>query len=231
MTETEDGTSTLTPNQKGAIAEAAIEKEAVKLGLVVARPNLDARYDLIFDTGESLLRVQCKWGNLSTRECVVKVNLVSSWCTPTGYARSTYQAGEVDLFAVYCHELDSCYLLEAAGLAGRRAIHLRLSEPRNSQRACVNLASDFAFDGAIAQSEERLRGTQEAAGSSPASSTSSASAEVVGAHEFRNHFGWYMERAAAGETFHVTRRGRPYVRLTGADSTLRQPRLELSDCA
>jgi antitoxin (DNA-binding transcriptional repressor) of toxin-antitoxin stability system len=26
-----------------------------------------------------------------------------------------------------------------------------------------------------------------------------------------------MERAAAGETFHVTRRGRPYVRLTGPD--------------
>jgi len=35
----------------------------------------------------------------------------------------------------------------------------------------------------------------------------------VGAHEFRNHFGWYMQRAAAGESFDVTRRGKPYVRL------------------
>jgi prevent-host-death family protein len=35
----------------------------------------------------------------------------------------------------------------------------------------------------------------------------------VGAHEFRNRFGWYMERAAAGEEFLVTRRGKPYVRL------------------
>jgi len=39
---------------------------------------------------------------------------------------------------------------------------------------------------------------------------------VVGAHEFRNRFGWYMERAAAGEEMRVTRRGRPYVRLLGA---------------
>jgi len=38
---------------------------------------------------------------------------------------------------------------------------------------------------------------------------------VVGANEFRNRFGWYMERAAAGEELHVERRGRPYVRLLG----------------
>jgi len=44
---------------------------------------------------------------------------------------------------------------------------------------------------------------------------------VVGANEFRNRFGWYMERAAAGEEFHVERRGRPFVRLTGAAPQLR----------
>jgi hypothetical protein len=32
-----------------------------------------------------------------------------------------------------------------------------------------------------------------------------------------------MERAAAGEEFHVERRGRPYVRLTGAAPQLRLP--------
>jgi prevent-host-death family protein len=36
---------------------------------------------------------------------------------------------------------------------------------------------------------------------------------VVGAHEFRNRFGWYLERAAAGEDIRVTRRGRPCIRL------------------
>jgi len=38
----------------------------------------------------------------------------------------------------------------------------------------------------------------------------------VGAHQFRNHFGWYMERAAAGEEILVTRRGKPCVRLVPA---------------
>jgi prevent-host-death family protein len=47
--------------------------------------------------------------------------------------------------------------------------------------------------------------------------------ETVGAHIFRNHFGWYMERARAGERFLVTRRGKPYVRLIPADD---QPSLQ-----
>jgi prevent-host-death family protein len=35
----------------------------------------------------------------------------------------------------------------------------------------------------------------------------------VGAHEFRNHFGWYMERAATGEEILIKRRGKPHARL------------------
>jgi prevent-host-death family protein len=42
----------------------------------------------------------------------------------------------------------------------------------------------------------------------------------VGAHDFRNRFGWYMERSAAGEQFLVTRRGKPYVRLLPATDQL-----------
>jgi prevent-host-death family protein len=42
----------------------------------------------------------------------------------------------------------------------------------------------------------------------------------VGAHEFRNLFGWYAERAAAGEEFLITRRGKPYVRLAAAHPQL-----------
>jgi hypothetical protein len=63
MTVEEDGSSSaLTPNQKGAIAEAVIAAEAAKAGVLVLRPILDARYDLVFDTGNTLWRVQCKWG-------------------------------------------------------------------------------------------------------------------------------------------------------------------------
>jgi prevent-host-death family protein len=49
----------------------------------------------------------------------------------------------------------------------------------------------------------------------------------VGAHEFRNHFGYYMERAAAGEEILINRRGKPHARL-GPPSRSSQQALELA---
>ena len=63
----------------------------------------------------------------------------------------------------------------------------------------------------------------EVRGSSPLSSTaddSAAPTEVVGAHEFRNRFGLYLERAAAGTEVRISRHGRPYARLVPADLNL-----------
>jgi prevent-host-death family protein len=135
--------------------------------------------------------------------------------TFSGQHRTRYTENEIDLLAVYCGALDRCYLLPSALVAGRSQISLRLSQTLNGQRACVTLASDHEFAGAIAQLGEHLRGTQGVAGSSPASSTPSA--VDVGCHEFRNHFGYYLERAAAGDEVRISRRGRPYARLVPAE--------------
>jgi prevent-host-death family protein len=35
----------------------------------------------------------------------------------------------------------------------------------------------------------------------------------IGSNEFRNHFGYYLERAAAGEEIHISRHRRPFARL------------------
>ncbi len=118
--------------------------------------------------------------------------------------------------AVYCGELDRCYLLPSALACGRTSAYLRLVPPKNGQRACINLSSDFEFAGAVAQLEEHRHGMARVRGSSPLSSTSSPDSPNVirtGSNEFRNHFGHYMERAAAGDEIHITRHGRPFARL------------------
>ena len=208
----------MTSNRKGAIAEAAIALEAIRLGIPVLKPVAEhGRYDLGFEVGGRILRVQCKWGCLDNAAGTIRVSLQSSWLSPRGYVRSCYSEDEIDLVAVYCGDLDRCYLLPSALVAGRREIHLRVSPARNAQRACINVATDFELSGAIAQLGEHLRGTQGVAGSSPASSTDpvalSSDAIRVGAHVFRNHFGYYLERAAAGTEIQIARHGRPYARL------------------
>ena len=204
----------LTPDQKGSIAEIEIAAAAIKLGIGVYKPLSDGhRYDLIFDLGQELVRVQCKWA--VRRGEVAVINCQSSRRTADGFMRRPYSPDEIDAIAAYCADVDRCYYLPIAQFPDHRAIQLRLAPTRNSQRACINWADDFTFEatlrrsGAVAQLGERRHGMAEARGSNPLGSTS------VGAHEFRNRFGWYMQRAAAGEEIAVTRRGKPYVRLLG----------------
>ena len=200
------------PNHKGNVAELAIATEAARLGLSVLKPLTEhERYDLVLGIGGQLHRVQCKWG----KRCRggIEVRLRSSYHSPTrGYVITTYEESEVDLVAVYGGDLDRCYLLPVELIAGRNMVFLRLDRPRNNQRAALNWAAAYEFPGAVAQLAERSDGIRKVEGSNPSSSTDDC-AEEVGAHLFRNHFGYYMERAAAGAEILIHRRGKPYARL------------------
>ena len=135
------------PNHKGNVAELAIAKEAVKLGLSVLKPLTEhERYDLVIGVAGRLLRVQCKWGAM--KGDVVCVRVSSSYHSPTrGYVKSTYDSSEIDVVAVYCDDLDCCYLLPIDLVAGRSVVHLRLDQTRNNQRAALNWAADYEFVG------------------------------------------------------------------------------------
>jgi prevent-host-death family protein len=200
------------PSHKGNVAELVIATEAARLGLSVLKPLTEhERYDLVLGIGGRLYRVQCKWG----KRCDggIEVRLRSSYHSPTrGYVITTYDKSEVDLVAVYCGEADRSYLLPIELIAGRSMVFLRLDRPKNKQRAALNWAAEYEFPGAVAQLAERSDGIRKVEGSNPSSSTDGC-AEEVGAHLFRNHFGYYMERAAAGNEILIRRHGKPYARL------------------
>jgi PD-(D/E)XK nuclease superfamily protein len=204
------------PNLKGAIAEQAIAFEATKLGVPVWLPAAEhGRVDMLFEVGGRFWRVQCKSGRLSPTRDVVIVPLFSCRRGPNGHIRTGYGADEIDLVAVYAQELDRCFLMPVSLTEELSTIHLRLTPPRNGQVACINLAEDFDFVGAIAQLGERCHGMAEVAGSSPASSTSSSdTSATVGSNPFRDKLGYWMEQVAAGREVLVTFRGKPRVRLT-----------------
>jgi prevent-host-death family protein len=209
-------------NEKGNAAELAIAAEAARLHLSVLKPLTEhERYDLVLGIGGRLYRVQCKWG--SHRGDLIQVRFRTSYHSPTkGYVVTTYDASEVDLIAIYCDELRRCYLVPASIFEGRTTLHLRLKPTKNQQRAALHWAADYGFPGAVAQLAERSDGIRKAGGSNPPSSTLltggvEAVREEVGAHQFRNHFGLYMERAAAGSEILIRRRGKPYARLCPPD--------------
>ncbi len=166
----------LTTNQKGAIAEAKIIAAAIEAHIGVARPVFDERYDLIFDSGSLLLRIQCKWARRVGD--VIVGRLYTSRRGRNGLINRRYEVGDFEAFALYCPDTDACYLLPADEFVARRQVSLRVSRSRNNQWSGVNWAQDFAFEatlerllGPIAQLGERVHGMHEAAGSSPAGST------------------------------------------------------------
>jgi prevent-host-death family protein len=205
-------------NVKGAVAEQAIVLAAMKLRIPVLRPvDEHGRCDLALDVADRLWRVQCKWGSLSSGQDVVVVQLGTSRLTPRGYVRTVYTEKDVDLFGVYCGELNRCFLIPLARVGGQKQLHLRLTAARNGQRSCITLAEDFDFEGAIAQLGERCHGMAEVAGSSPASSTSQGqSPTLVGSNPFRDRLGYWMDRVAAGDEIVITRHGKPRIRLSPA---------------
>jgi hypothetical protein len=156
--------------QKGTITELVIATEALKAGVGVLRPMAEGgRYDLVFEIDGRFVRVQCKTGTLNRD--VITASTRTCRHTPHGYVRTTYDSSEVDAIAIYCPDNGGCYLVPLADVRGRGNLHLRLAPARNNQEFAITYAAPYAFPGAIAQLGERLTGSQEVAGSSPASST------------------------------------------------------------
>jgi hypothetical protein len=140
----------LSSSGKGAAAEAEIAAAATRLGLVVLRPLSDGgRYDLAIDTGQRLLRVQCKWA--ARQGEVILAHCRTSRHTPGGYRRTTYSADEIDAIALYSPDTDNCYLIPAHEVEDCATISLRLGPTRNNQTVKVRWAKDYEIERSITQ--------------------------------------------------------------------------------
>jgi hypothetical protein len=166
----------LTTNQKGAIAEAAITKAAVELGIEVYRPAIEGgRFDMIFAFDDaSLLRVQCKWA--ARIKDVLLIRCYSCRRAIEGMRVRRYTQDEIDAIAAYSADTGRCYLIPPKLWAERRGVHLRLAPTMNNQQRKIHWARDYEFGarlsahGPIAQLGERVSGTHEVVGSIPTGS-------------------------------------------------------------
>ena len=151
----------LTTNQMGWLAEAAVIHECAKLGVPVAKPLDDQRYDLVLDLGTRFLRVQCKWSPRIGDVIAVRTRT----CRRAREGRLIhrgYKPGEIDAIAAYCAENGTSYLLPIELSVNRTSVQLRLEPTKNNQVSGIRWARDFEFRatletllGPIAQLGER----------------------------------------------------------------------------
>ena len=138
----------LTTDQKGAVAELAIAREAASLGVGVFKPLTDGeRYDLIFDLRPRLLRIQCKWASSANEVLVVRCR--SCRRSREGLVHRGYTPEEVDAIAAYCGELGLCFFVPIGSFCGRSALQLRLARAKNNQMLGINWAEDYRLDARL----------------------------------------------------------------------------------
>jgi hypothetical protein len=128
------------PVEVGQRTEAAILSELVRRGYRVLLPfGVNQRYDLVLDTGGAFVRVQCKTGRL--RRGSVIFNTQSIRTNRNGTYFRGYE-GEIELFAVYCHELQRLYAVPVE-VAAKTQGTLRVDPTVNNQTRRIVWASDF----------------------------------------------------------------------------------------
>ena len=155
----------MTTDQKGAIAELAVQLAATKLGIDVYRPVAEGgRYDMIFDLVGELVRVQCKWASRCGDVLVARCYRARR--NRDGLVRRLYTREEIDAYALYSLELDRCFFVPMSHAEGMQEIRLRLAPARNNQRKRIHWADDFDLavtlsrhQGAVAQLGERRAGS------------------------------------------------------------------------
>jgi len=125
----------------GEIAESRIIFEFKQRGYAVLTPFGDNQsYDIMVDLGDDVLRVQVK--SAWTDDGKVKFN-TDRISQRTSNESQTYSADEIDGFAAYCPDLDSCYWVDIND-ARKSRMYLRYEDAKIDHPSIV-WADDYCL--------------------------------------------------------------------------------------
>jgi PD-(D/E)XK nuclease superfamily protein len=157
---------------KGDLAELKVATDLIERGYKIAIPyGEDSDFDLIFSRGDAgLERVQVKYTKSNGEFILIRCR---SHALTNGKIKRTkhYTAATIDWLAVYDRTTDRCYYLPATELGeGRTELVLRLTPPKNNQRARIRYAVDYMDPEPSSQTVLATRLMMEPAGLEPATS-------------------------------------------------------------
>jgi hypothetical protein len=131
----------LTPTQIGDISEAMVRARFIEKGYVVLVPqNSGLRYDIVVEKDGVFQRIQIKTGHL--HKGAVAFNAASQ--DPNDRSKKITYRGDIDAFAIYCHEIRTCYLVRVEE-APTMLCHLRITPTKNNQQNGIRWAADYEF--------------------------------------------------------------------------------------
>lgn len=130
--------------QKGDLSVAMIIATFLQKRITVLKPISELhRYDLVIDRGLGFERIQCKTGRIRSGAVRFKTCSTTAHHKNADSVRQSYK-GQIENFAVYCPDNDTCYLVPVDEVNETEAI-LRIELPRNHQKLGIKLASEYVL--------------------------------------------------------------------------------------
>lgn len=122
----------------GELSEAIILAHLMRKGWSVSIPfGNNQRYDMLVDTGEHILRAQCKTGR-SVRGCVEFATSSKNGFTGV---RTAY-ADQVDIFLIYFPKTDAIYMFPAED-ATATFVNLRIEPNKGGATSKIRWAEKY----------------------------------------------------------------------------------------
>jgi hypothetical protein len=127
---------------KGQQAQLMVELWALEKGIIVSKPTVEARYDLVLDDHGVFSRAQVKYAGIE-HGGAVQVDLRKE--TRGNGKKKVYTANEVDCIIVYVPKIKDVFYLSASLFDGRKSLSLRIEPCKNHQTKGVVLAKDLRW--------------------------------------------------------------------------------------
>jgi hypothetical protein len=129
--------------QIGTICELKVATGLLQKGYIVSLPlGENCPYDLIFDNGSGLYRVQCKNGILRGGSIKAKLESVHYRADEGKVTSKGIDKTQTDYIGIYCSELESVYLVNINDV-GSTQCNLRVDEVKSSQIKGIRWANDY----------------------------------------------------------------------------------------
>ncbi len=126
---------------KGDLGVAKVFADLVEKGFGLLFPATEhAPFDLVaYDGAGRFIRVQVKYR--AARAGVIQLEFNSTWSDRHGVHKRPMDKASVDVVAVYCPDVDTCFYVDPSHFGG--AVTLRLEPAKNCQQIGVSYAEEF----------------------------------------------------------------------------------------
>ena len=127
---------------KGDLGVLKAQADLCARGFLVCLPLSEhAPFDLVAYRDQIFRRVQVK--TRSIRKGMLTVRFENSYSDSKGVRTKKVDKSAIDVYCVYCIDLDCCYYFRTSDFSSHRTINLRVNAPKNNQSKNIKWANDY----------------------------------------------------------------------------------------